>query len=123
MTRDEYLMEVKEDVLGYLEEYGYTAEDVREHRDGLAEKLNDILWCEDSVTGNASGSYTCNTYKAEENLNHAWDLIVEVAQEFGIKPTISDGYEHGAEWWDVSIRCYLLGEAIEMALDELEKGA
>ena len=37
------------------------------------------------------------------------------------EPTISDGYEHGAEWWDVTIRCYYLGQAIAAALDELEE--
>lgn len=34
----------------------------------LADYLNDELWIHDSVTGNASGSYTFNTWKAEENL-------------------------------------------------------
>lgn len=43
-----------------------------------------------------------------------------VAAEFGYEPIISDGYEHGAEWWDVSIRCYYLGQAIAEVLDEYE---
>lgn len=41
----------------------------------LEEELNEKCWDSDSVTGNASGSYTFNTYKAEENLNGNWDLI------------------------------------------------
>ena len=61
-----------------------------------------------------------STYEAEENLLHNWDLLVECANEFGCEPVISDGYENGPEFWDVSIRCYLLGEAISAALDEIE---
>ena len=91
------------------------------NRDGLEEKLNNDLYAEDSVTGNASGSYTFNSWRAEEYLAHNWELIEECASEFGTKPVISTWWEHGAEWWDVSIRCYLLGEAISEVLDELDE--
>lgn len=91
-----------------------------EDRDEIEEYLNNTLWTEDSVTGNASGSYTFNTYEAEENLCHNMDLIEEVAAEFGYNPEIKAGYEMGAEWWDVTIRCYYLGQAIAEVLDELE---
>lgn len=30
-----------------------------EDREGLEQQLNDDLWTEDSITGNASGSYYC----------------------------------------------------------------
>lgn len=33
-----------------------------------AERLSNALWIDDSVTGNASGSYFCNAYRAEEAL-------------------------------------------------------
>lgn len=88
--------------------------------DEVKEYLNDTLWTEDSVTGNASGSYTFSTYQAEENLAHNWDLIEEVAGNFGYDPIIKAGYEYGAEWWDVTIRCYYLGQAIEEVLEDLE---
>ena len=115
-----YLEAVKTDVADYVKnEVDFS--DWTENRDGLEETLNDDLWINDGVTGNASGSYTFNTWKAEENLSHNWDEIETVAAEFGIEPTISvDGYEHGAEWWDVSIRCYYLGQAISEVLDEYE---
>lgn len=93
---------------------------VFEDRDSVEEYLNDTLWTEDSVTGNASGSYTFSTYEAEENLCHNWDLIEEVANEYGYEPIIKAGYEYGPEWWDVSIRCYYLGQAITAALDEID---
>lgn len=93
---------------------------IQEDRENLVETLNEELWIDDSVTGNASGSYTFNTYRAEENLLHNWDLIEETAAEFGIEPKISSGYEFGPEYWDVSIRCYLLAESIEKAIEDLE---
>lgn len=78
--------------------------------DDYAEKLNDALWSDDSVTGNASGSYFCNAYKAEEALSGNWDLAAEALEEFGydnINP-----FEKGAEWTDCIVRCYLLSQCI-----------
>lgn len=71
-----YLEAVKDDVREYIS-HEIELEDWRGDRDGLEEKLNDDLWIEDSVTGNASGSYTFNTWQAEENLAHNWDLLEE----------------------------------------------
>lgn len=117
--RYDYLEAVTEDVKQYIKDE-IDMKEWKDDRDGLEEYLNDHCWISDSVTGNASGSYYCNTWRAEEALAHNLDLIAEVAAEFGCEPTISDGYEHGAEWWDVTIRCYYLGQAIAEALDELE---
>lgn len=77
------------------------------------------MWTEDSVTGNASGSYYCNTWEAEEALAHNWDLLTEALEEFGMADVISI-LEKGAEWCDVTIRCYLLGQAISEAIEEIE---
>lgn len=86
-------------------------------RDELEEYLNDTLWTEDSITGNASGSYTFNAYKAEEYICHNLDLLNEAVQEFGYTENV---LEKGAEWCDVTIRCYLLGQAIVNVLDDME---
>lgn len=91
-----------------------------DNREEMEETLNDELWTDDSVTGNGSGSYTFSTYQAEENLAHNFDEVELVASEFGFEPIIKSGYEYGAEWWDVSIRCYYLGQAISEALDDME---
>ena len=87
-------------------------------RDELEEKLNEDLWVEDSVTGNASGAYYCNSWKAEEAICHNLDLLGEAMKEFGCE---ADLLENGAEWADVTIRCYLLGQAIGEVLDEMEE--
>ena len=88
-------------------------------RDELEEVANDSLWADDSVTGNGSGSYTLSTWKAEENLCHNMDELEEACEDFG--KDIGEAVKHGAECCDVTIRCYLLGQAISAALDELEE--
>ena len=112
----DYREAVREDVLDYIRDE-VNLDEWRGNRDGLEEWLNDHLWTVDSVTGNGSGSYTFNTWKAEENLFHNWDLLAEALDELGSK---TDILKQGAEALDVTIRCYLLGQAIAEALDELE---
>lgn len=116
MTNYNYLESVKEDVKEYIDNE-INLKDFSD-REELEEKLNDTLWTEDSVTGNASGSYYCNSWKAEEALAHNWDLLAEAMKEFGCEV---DLLEKGAEWADVTIRCYLLGQAIGEVLDEMEE--
>lgn len=121
MDRYNYNEAVRADVLDAIRE-NYTPEEIRESlkdRDGFAERLNENLWIDDSVTGNASGSYYCNTWKAEEAIAHNLDLLGEALQEFGCGPEYL--IERGAEAADVTIRCYLLGQCISEALDELEE--
>ena len=110
----DYREAVKEDVLEYIKnEVDFSEFDTIEE---LEEKLNEDLFCEDSVTGNASGSHTFNTWEAEENICHNLDLLAEACEEFG---TV-DPLKQGAEAADVTIRCYLLGECIAAALEEIE---
>lgn len=87
--------------------------------DGKKEYLYDLLIDNDSVTGNASGSYTFSTWKAEENLCHNGDLIEEMVEAFGYS-SINELANLGAEGVDVAIRCYVLPQAIERALEEEE---
>lgn len=111
----DYRETVKDDVLEYINnEINFEDFDTLED---LEEYLNDELWTVDSVTGNASGSYTFSTYEAEENIAHNWDLLAEALEEFGNE---ENPISKGAEWCDVTIRCYLLGECIAAALEEIE---
>lgn len=111
----DYRETVKDDVLEYINnEINFEDFDTLED---LEEYLNDELWTVDSVTGNASSSYTFSTYEAEENLAHNWDLLAEALEEFGNE---ENPISKGAEWCDVTIRCYLLGECIAAALEEIE---
>lgn len=84
--------------------------------DEYEEKLNDALLIDDSVTGNASGSYFFNKYEAEEALAHNIELAAEALQEFGYNNV--DILEKGAEWVDVIIRCYILSSCIAEYIDK-----
>ena len=108
MEKYDYLSAVESDVREYIE----NNVDFHDYSDldEMKEDLNEKLFVEDSVTGNASGSYTFNAWKAEEYLCHNLDLLAEANEEFcGSSDILSDG----AEMCDVTIRCYLLGQAIE----------
>ena len=119
MTNYNYLEAMIEDVKEYLRnEAEYDQEDLFYNRSYLEEKLHDELWCNDSVTGNASGSYTFSTWKAEEYLCHNYDELADACEAFG--QDIGEAVKRGAEFCDVTIRCYLLGRAISEALDEIE---
>lgn len=117
----DYRENIKSDILDYIQE-NYTDEEIRAEladRDEWEQRLNDDLWTCDSVTGNASGSYYCNSYRAAEAIAHNWDLLNEALLEFGY--TDCNPIEKGEEWCDVIIRCYLLGECLAAALDALEE--
>ena len=102
--------------------YESMKEDIREYLEGTDErdfnKLYDEMFLEDSITGNASGSYTFNTYEAEENICHNQNLLQEALAEFG--ENYNEALEKGAEHCDVTIRCYLLGQVLTEVLEELE---
>ena len=89
------------------------------NREELEENANDWLWTADEVTGNGSGSYTFSAWQAEENLCHNMDELEDACNEFG--QDIGEAVKQGAEYCDVTIRCYLLGQAISAAIDELEE--
>ena len=112
----DYREAVKADVLEYINnEINFEDFDTLEE---LEEHLNEVLFTEDSVTGNASGSYTFSTYEAEENICHNMDLLQEALSEFGDTEALVMDFD--AEKADVTIRCYLLGECIAAALEEIE---
>lgn len=87
-----------------------------DNREEVQEALYDELWTSDTVTGNASGSYT---WQAEENLCHNLDLLREACDKFG--SSVGDAIERGAEYCDVTIRCYLLGEVLGQVLDDMQE--
>lgn len=115
-----YIEHMTADVIDAIHER-YTPDEIRERldadRDEFAQALNEDLWIDDSVTGNASGSYFCNTWNAEDAIAHNWDLLREARAEFCDD---RDVMKQGPEALDVTIRCYLLGQAIDAALDQLD---
>ena len=115
MEKYDYLSAVCADVKDYIKEHYKQLECY--DKDELYDELYNKLFGEDSVTDNASGSYTFNAWEAEENLCHNIDLLNDALNEFGYgKVNVLD---KGAEWCDVTIRCYLLGEALKIAISDL----
>lgn len=104
--KDVISIEFKEDELKEMSE-----SDFREKIE-----LLDLYNCDD-ITGNASGSYECNSWKAEENICHMWSEIQDMIEEGFI--TI-DSFKYGAEGIDVALRCYFLNEALENVISEME---
>ena len=49
-------------------------------------------------------------------MSHNWDLLAEALENFGQDGT--DILKQGSEAMDVTIRCYLLGQAIAEVLEE-----
>lgn len=116
-----YYEAVKEDVLNYIKkEVDMNGMDL----DELKERLYEDLINNASVTGNESGSYTLCRSEAQKYVEENKDLVREMCDEFG-------DHQRIANWWltddyesiDVSLRCYVLGNAIEMAVKELETAA
>lgn len=103
-----YLEEVKADIKNYI------LEEKESNINVDKDTLLDTLYLEDSITGNASGSYTFNTYEAEENLCHNLGLLKEACEMLGTEVDLDN-----PEACDVIIRCYVLPQALDEVLKEM----
>lgn len=111
-----YLDMVKDDIKNVIAEEEINLLEVEEW------ELYDDLWINDSVTGNASGSYTCNSYKAKEYVLNDIDTVLDALTEFGVDADeIGERFINGEwEWLDVVARCHCLGQALGEVMEELE---
>lgn len=93
-----------------------------EDKDDLQESLHDDLWAEDSVTGNGSGSYTLCRETVKGYVLDNMDLCIESLKEFCVEAeTVAEKFlSEDWKYFDVTIRCYLLGQAISEVLEEIE---
>lgn len=126
-TTYNYLEAVIADVKEWIEDNMDLEHDIItgqfEDRDEIEEYLNDTLFIDDSVTGNASGSYTFNREEAKNYVLADIDTVREALQEFGTDAgTIAEKFlDEDWEYFDVTARCYILGQAVAEVLDELEE--
>ena len=111
--RYDYREVVKNDIKEYLDEH---CEKGKRITDKERDSLYDDMFVSDSVTGNASGSYTFNSWEAEENVCHNLDLLGEAVEEFGGGDVLAE--KMSGEWADVTIRCYLLGQLLDEVIEE-----
>lgn len=75
MGKYNYFENICEDIREYIRENNLINPD--------AEDLLAMLWTEDSVTGNGSGSYTFSACQAKEYLQNNLQLLEEAMNEFG----------------------------------------
>lgn len=108
MDWDDYQNEVKADAMDAIKEnveYCDTWDD-----------MYDSLFVDDSVTGNGSGSYYCNTYKAEEAVSGII-FDADAVNDFRAYGYVGIPTEEGAEACDVIARCI----ALDFVSGELEE--
>lgn len=128
MEKYNYYEAMKEDIKNYIAE-NYTAEELNEKMldfDDFSEELNDDLWTVDSVTGNGSGSYTFSRATAKDYIlsdSDNVDLLRGALQEFCVDgDTIAEKFlSEEWEYFDVTVRCYILGGVINKVLEDLAK--
>jgi len=118
-----YEKEMQNDICEYLGE-NYTGEELAERlkdRDEFEQELNDTLWTEDGVTGNSSGSYTFNRCKAKCYVCDNFATLRCALNEFCVDPAeIGERFlSEDWEWFDVTIRCFLLSSCIAEVLEDL----
>ena len=117
-----YLEAVKGDIEDVLDDYiGMYGDDV--DADEIRQRLNADLWTDDSVTGNGSGSYTFNREEAKKYLfdsDDGLDILKEAVSEFGTEAedVVDHFMSEDWEYFDVTIRCYILAQAIDEVLEE-----
>lgn len=118
MNYNDYYEEVKNDAIEAIDEQfdnGYWDEDTE------WDVVYDNLFVDDSVTGNGSGSYTFNAFKACENVSGAIfdDRIIRALDNIGCDTEQIMHYvrNNDPESIDVCIRCAMLNEVY----DEIER--
>lgn len=90
----------------------------------LKERLYEDLINKDSITRNASGSYTFCRSKAQKYVEENKDLVREACNDYGNHKWVANLWlTDDYELIDSFLRCYVLGNAIEMAVEELETAA
>ena len=120
----DYEEAVRSDIKDYILE-SYDRNDLADFddEDDFKDCLIDILVDEDSITGNANGSYYCNSYKAQEALNGNMDLLRDACEALDLSnEEVGERFLDGDfEYFDCIVRCYIVTytNVIEDVVDEL----
>lgn len=113
----DYEYEVKNDCIDTIKdriEDGYIKPGMT--YDEVYDKLYEDFFMSDRVTGNASGSYTFNSFKAAHYISSNLWLLKEALEEFGKSFDLDD--LDSPEGLDVTIRCHMLGQVLADAIEE-----
>lgn len=114
----DYMAAMRQDIKEYIKENKEALKGLA--REEAEEKLYDDMWNADSVTGNASGSYTFSRAMAKEYVLGSTDLLKEACEDFDCKDQFAENFfADNWEAMDVTIRCWLLGRVLSDVLDEI----
>lgn len=123
MDKYDYRRAITDEIKDWIvNESDITADQLED--DDIANWISEQVWDEDSITGD--GAYYYDTEdKCSEYLSNNFDLLYEAAREFCIDDNVNSLIAHYedntlARYFDTTIRCYLLYECIEKALEELK---
>lgn len=86
----DYYDELKNDIIEVLEdehsrEHEYLKKNKDLSKDTIFENLFEYLFVNDAITGNASGSYYCNSYKARKQCYSFSNDVEEALEQYGYK--------------------------------------
>lgn len=122
---DYYRETMREDIKDWIDDnFDYILDRVEtKDRYEVFDYLYEQMWVADSVTGNASGSYTFNSYQAKEYVTANMELLMQAMSEFGYEAKELGERFANEEWeyFDVTIRCYLLSEILGEQMDDIMK--
>ena len=112
----DYRTEVRESIEQYLEDHEQFINMADfDSTEDFETWLYDELFVSDEVTGNASGSFTFNSYEAKEKVFADMQTVTDALKEFccGQSEEVADAFLNEKwEFLDVTARCYVLGEVI-----------
>lgn len=122
MGKYDYERHIIDDIKEYIENSPEMLPDPKEY-DDFVEYWYNILYDEDSITGNGFTWYDTEENCAEY-ISHNMDLVREAAHEYIFEDAginLIDYLERNelARYLDCTVRCYLLYGCIEKALEEL----
>lgn len=118
-----YRLSIKEDVTEFIldSDFSLILEDgIETKAQTIYDSIYDDAFMDDSVTGNASGSYYCNAFRAKEALAGNEYLYEEAVEEFCLDAETVAKNVFCYEYMDVTIRCYLLPEILEEISEYIE---
>ena len=123
MERYDYCKEVANDIINWMDDKNNNFQLSNfEDKEEAGQYLNDMLWADSSITGNGPIAYASDL-ECEEYICHNLDLVFAACDCFGISSEVLRDHLHEHKlgiYLDCLIRCYVLGEAIDMALAEYE---
>lgn len=118
MNKYNYLEHVTNDVKNYIKEHSIDINELTNYQ------IVDMLWYVDEVTGNGKhGHYLSDQTAAKEYVESNQDLLkqavdVDVCSSVDLKKWQHDGDYISI---DITLRCYVLIEAVDQALADLKR--